>query len=344
MKALVVPQFGGPEVLTFQDIAVPGVGPGQVLVRLRAAALNRADVNIREGWFAESQPPPITLGVEGAGEIVAVGSGVDGSRVGQRVVLLPMITCEDCAACRSGEDSRCPSLVVIGEHIDGTYAEYICVPARNAIEAPTSLNYEELAASIVAYMTAWHMLVVRGELHEGETILVSGAGSGVGTAAVQVAKALGARVITTTSNIEKAARLREIGADEVINYRESPAFHEAVLELTEGRGVDLAHDSVGGPTVQGSILATRHGGRVIGMGAHAGKNADFALWSLYRKEIDFRGAHTAHSKSLHDFLPLLADGRLRPVIDSTYEFDEALAAQERLLSGERFGKVVMTIR
>lgn len=343
MKALVVPRFGGPEVLNFQEVPIPPVGQGQVLVRLKAAALNRADVNIREGWFAESQPPPIILGVEGAGDIVEVGSEVDASRVGERVVLLPMITCGDCPACRAGRDSRCPSLVVIGEHIDGTYADYIAVPARNAIPAAATLGYEELAASVVAYMTAWHMLVVRGDLRSGETVLVSGAGSGVGTAAVQVAKVLGARVIATTSSADKAERLRKIGADDVVDYRETPDFHEVVLELTGGLGVDLAHDSVGGPTIQGSIHSTRHGGRVIGMGAHAGKNADFALWSLYRKEIDFRGAHTAHSSSLRDFFPLLEDGRLTAVIDSSFAFDDALAAQERLISGDRFGKVVMRI-
>lgn len=343
MKALVVHQFGGPEVLTIDDVAVPPVGPGQVLVRLRAAGLNRADVNVREGWFDESQPPPIILGVEGAGDIVEVGSGVDASRVGERVALLPMITCESCPACLSGQDSRCPSLVVLGEHIDGTYAEYIAVPARNAIAAPESLGYEELAASIVAYMTAWHMLVVRGNLRSGETVLVAGAGSGVGTAAVQLASALGARVIATTSSEDKAERLRKIGADEVVNYRKTPAFHEAVLALTDGVGVDLAHDSVGGPTIQGLIHSTRHGGRLIGMGSHAGKNADFALWSLYRKEIDFRGAHTAHSSSLRDFFPLLEDGRLSAVIDSSFAFDDALAAQERLISDERFGKVIMRI-
>lgn len=343
MRALVASQYGGPEVLELRDVPVPEVEPGTVLVRVHAAALNNADISVRKGVFAEIRPAPIVLGVEGAGEIAAVGEGVDQSRVGQRVVLLPMVTCETCETCRAGQDSRCPSLLMLGEQLDGTYAEYVRVPVRNAIPAPEGLSYAELAASMIAFMTAWHMLVVRGELQEGETILVSGAGSGVGSAAVQLAKALGARVIATTSSEEKAARLRDIGADEVIDYKQRPAFNEAVLELTGGRGVDLAHDTVGGATIQTSILATRHGGRVVGMGTHAGRTAEIALRSLYRNEIDLRGCHTGHSSSLKDMLPLLADGRIRPVIDSVYDLDEALAAQERLVSKERFGKVVIKI-
>lgn len=172
-----------------------------------------------------------------------------------------MLICGTCAACQAGEDARCTSLRVVGEHCDGTYAQYLAVPAYNAITAPDSLGYDELAASIVAYMTAWHMLVTRGGLTEGESVLVVGAGSGVGSAAVQVAAALGARVIATTGGNDKIEKLRRIGASEVVNYREVPEFDEAVRDLTGGRGADLTHDSVGGLTVQRSILSTRHGGR-----------------------------------------------------------------------------------
>ncbi|WP_327104831.1 alcohol dehydrogenase catalytic domain-containing protein [Nonomuraea glycinis] len=343
MKAGVVRRFGGPDVVEIDDVPRPVVGDGDVLVRLRAAGLNRADVTVREGRFAEQQPLPIILGVEGAGDVVEVGSAVTTLRPGQRVVLLPMLVCGSCAACRSGLDSRCPALKFLGEHTDGTYAEYIAVPARNAIPAPESLGYAELAASILAYLTAWHMLVTRGRLQPEETVLVVGAGSGVGSAAVQLAGVLGARVIATTGTDDKRDRLLRLGAHEVVNYRQVPEFSDAVRTLTEGRGADLVHDSVGGATIQQSIHALRHGGRLIGMGSHSGPHADIVLYSLYRNEIDFRGAHAADSRELAEVLPMLADGRLRPIVDSEFTLDDAPAAQERLVSPDRFGKVVLTI-
>jgi NADPH:quinone reductase len=340
MKAGVVRRFG---VVEIDDVPRPTIGDGDVLVRLRAAGLNRADVIVRDGRFAEQQPLPIILGVEGAGEVVEIGRGVTTLAEGQRVVLLPMLVCGSCDACRSGVDSGCRALRFLGEHTDGTYAEYIAVPARNAVPAPESLSYTDLAASLLAYLTAWHMLVTRGQLRRGETILVVGGGSGVGSAAVALASVLGARVITTTGTEDKRDRLRQIGAHDVVNYHQVPEFGEAVRALTDGTGVDLVHNSAGGKTIQESINALRRGGRLIGMGSHSGPHADIDLYSLYRNEIDFRGAHAADSRELPELLPLLAAGTLRPIIDSTFTLDNAAAAQERLVSLDRFGKVVLTI-
>lgn len=340
MKAGIVRRFGVVEV---DDVPRPEVGDGEVLVRLRAAGLNRADVIVRDGRFAEQQPLPIILGVEGAGDVVEVGGSVTTLDVGQRVVLLPTLVCGSCAACQSGIDSGCRELRFLGEHTDGTYAEYIAVPARNAIPAPESLSYAELAASILPYMTAWHMLVTRAQLQPGETILVVGAGSGVGSAAVQLAGVLGARVIATTGTDDKRAKLLGIGARDVVNYRQVPEFSEAVRKLTAGTGVDVVHNSAGGTTIQQSIHSLRRGGRLIGMGSHSGPRAEIDLYSLYRNEIDFRGAHAADSRELPDLLPLLAAGTLRPIIDSTFTLDDVTAAQERLVSADRFGKVVLSI-
>ncbi|WP_432827264.1 alcohol dehydrogenase catalytic domain-containing protein [Dactylosporangium sp. CA-092794] len=343
MKAGVVRRFGGPDAVEIADVPRPVVAGGEVLVRLRAAGLNRADVIVREGRFAEHKPLPIILGVEGAGDVVEVGAAVTGLKPGQRVVLLPMLACGSCAGCRAGAQSRCRELKFLGEHTDGTYAEYISVPARNAVAAPQRLSYAESAASVLAYGTAWHMLVTRGQLRPGETVLVVGAGSGVGTAAVQLARALGAHVIATTGTDDKRDRLIAIGAHDVVNYRRVPEFGAAVRSLTGGHGADLAHNSVGGATIQESITALRPGGRLIGMGSHLGPHADIALYSLYRNEIDFRGAHAADAREVAELLPMLADGRLRPVIDSTFALAEAAAAHERLVSPDRFGKVTLTI-
>ncbi|WP_158605566.1 zinc-binding dehydrogenase [Amycolatopsis panacis] len=310
-------------------------------MKLHAAGLNRADLNIREGRFAEA-PLPIVLGVEGAGEVAAVGDGVTGFAIGDRVVINPMVVCDECEACAAGRDSECPRLQVVGEHFDGTYAEYIALPARNMIAAPEGLGYEALAASIVAYMTAWHMLKTRGQLLEGETVLIVGAGSGVASAAVQVAKALGATVIATTSTEQKEQQVRALGADEVINYRAEPDFHEAVRKLTGGLGVDLVHETVGRATVGKSILSARHGGRLVGMGSHTGSVAELDLWSIYRREVTLIGCHTSNRPEIAEFLPLLADGSLRPIVDSVFPLADAADAQERLNAPDRFGRVVLS--
>ncbi|WP_236792016.1 zinc-binding dehydrogenase [Amycolatopsis sp. GM8] len=343
MKAAQISGFGGPEMFRLTEVPTPSAGPGEVLIRLRAAGLNRADINIREGRFAESPPPPMTLGVEGAGEVAALGEGVTAFTVGDRVAINPMKFCAQCPPCLDGRDSECLHMRVVGEHFDGTYAQYIALPERLLIPAPERLGYHELAVGIVPYMTAWHMLKTRGQVRAGETVLVVGAGSGVGTAAVQVAKALGAKVIATTSSDRKQEQVRALGADEVVDYRAEPDFHEAVRKLTGGAGADVVHETVGAATVQKSILAARHGGRVLGMGSHTGRTAEIDLWSLYRREITFLGCHLSNRAEIAEFLPLLADGSLTPVIDSVYPFDAAVEAQARLDAPDRFGKVVLSI-
>ncbi|MTD16184.1 zinc-binding dehydrogenase [Nakamurella sp. YIM 132087] len=343
MRAAQITAFGGPEVFSVTDVPTPEVAPGEVLVRLRAAGLNRADIVIREGRFPEAPPPPMTLGVEGAGEVVEIGDGVDGFLPGDRVVINPMKFCGHCERCLRGQDSECLSLQVVGEHFDGTYAEFISLPARLLIPAPERLGFEQLAVGVVPYMTAWHMLKTRGQVAAGETVLVVGAGSGVAGAAIQVAKALGATVIATTSSARKEEQARALGADEVVNYRTRPDFDVAVKELTGGRGADLVHDSVGAATLQKSIDAAAHGGRLVGMGSHTGRSVELDLWSIYRREITVLGCHTSNRAEIAEFLPLLADGSITPVIDSVYPLESAVEAQARLDAPERFGKVVLSI-
>lgn len=341
MKAAVV-HAPGQEHVVITEVPDPTVGPGTVKVRMRAAALNRADLNIKDGKFPEA-PYPIVLGVEGAGEIVDIANDVTGFDKGDRVVINPMVVCGDCENCRAGADTECPSLRVVGEHFDGTYADYIVLPARNLIKAPDHMSFTELAASVVPYLTAWHMLITRGGLSAGETVLVVGAGSGVGSAAVQVAASLGARVIATTSTPEKEARVRALGAAEVVNYRQFPDFDEAVKELTGGRGADLVHETVGRATVQKSIQSVRQGGRVVGMGSHTGRFAEVDLWKLYRREATFIGCHLWNRKEIAEFLPLLSGGQITPLIDSVFELDDIVSAHARLIEDDRFGKVVVTI-
>jgi NADPH:quinone reductase-like Zn-dependent oxidoreductase len=342
MQAGRISRFGGPEVVELVDVPAPRPQAGEVLVALRAAGLNQADVFVREGGLA-SAPLPLVLGCEGAGQVAEIGAGVTGFAVGDRVVINPFVTCQECPACVAGRQTECPNLRVVGEHLDGTYAEYSAVPARNVLQAPDGLGYPELAASVVAYMTAWHMLKTKAQVRAGESVLVVGAGSGVGSAAVQVAKALGATVIATTGTERKREQLREIGADEVVNYRDQPDFHEAVRALTGGLGVDVVHESVGRATVRNSILSARRGGRLVGMGSHTGSQVELDLKSIYQREITLIGSHMASPAEIAEFLPLLADGTLRAVVDSVFELKDAPGAHERLADPDRFGKVVLNI-
>ena len=342
MKAGRVSRFGGPEAVEIVDVPTPRPAAGEVLVALRAAGLNRMDVLVREGLFAAA-PMPIVLGAEGAGEVAEIGPGVTGLARGDRVVINPFVACDECPACAAGRETECPNLRVVGEHFDGTYAEYIALPARSLLPAPEGLGYPELAASIVAYMTAWHMLKTKAQVRPGETVLVVGAGSGVASAAVQVAKALGATVIATTSTERKQQQVRALGADEVVNYREEPDFHERVRALTGGLGADIVHETVGRATVGKSILSARRGGRLVGMGSHTGSLVELDLSSIYQREITLIGCHLANRAEIVEFLPLLADRTLLPVVDSVFALKDAAAAHARLDDPERFGKVVLAI-
>lgn len=342
MKAGRISRFGGPEVVEIAEVPTPRPQAGEVLVALRAASLNRADVLVREGGVAAA-PMPIVLGCEGAGDVVEIGTGVAGFAPGDRVVINPFVACGVCLACATGRETECPDLRVVGEHLDGTYAEYIALPARSLLPAPDGVDYPELAASVVAYMTAWHMLKTRARVRPGETVLVVGAGSGVGSAAVQVAKALGASVIATTSSERKQAQVGALGADEVVNYREVPDFHESVRALTGGLGVDVVHETVGKATVAKSILSARRGGRLVGMGSHTGSLVELDLRSIYQREITLIGCHVGTRAEIVEFLPLLADRTLVPVVDSVFGLDQAAAAHVRLADPERFGKVVLAV-
>lgn len=346
MRVAAVHEFGEPESIVIEDRPMPVPGSGEVLVRLRAAGMNQADILVREGRFIEKdrqQTLPIILGVEGAGEIAALGPNCDAHSIGDRVAVIPMLTCGSCEQCRAGLLSECAELRIVGEHVDGTYAQYMVLPERNAMRMPDGPSYEELAVSIVAYMTASHMLKTRGDLKAGETLLIVGAGSGMGSAALQLAKALGAKVIVTTGTDEKCKELTAVGADAAINYKTHENWDEEVLKLTNGQGVDIVHDTVGGATFQRSINALRHGGRMVCMGSHSGRTAEILLVSIHRKEIDIRGCHTAHLSEIDEFLPLLANGKLRPILDSVYPLERARDAHKRLASSERLGKIAISI-
>lgn len=332
MKAIVIRQHGGPEVLEYTDVPMPVAGPGQVLVRLRASALNHADIAVREGWAHFGATLPMILGIEGAGEVVETGA---------RVVIDPLQNCGRCHYCLTGCENLCLDSRVPGEHIDGTHAEYIAVPEANVIPLPGYISYEEAVASVIGPLTAWHLLITRGRLQAGETILIVGAGGGVASIGVQIGRLAGARVIATTSTSEKAAKLRAYGADEVINYRTTPDFDKAVLDLTDGVGVDVVQDNVGLATFQKCLNSLKKGGRFLGVGSHTGTWVQAQLWQIYNREIQLIGAHQGTHAELRTVLELFWRGRLTPMIDQVMPLAEAADAHRRLDAGQQFGKIVL---
>jgi NADPH2:quinone reductase len=327
LKAIRIHEDGEPEVLQYEDAPDPEAGPGEVLIRLRAASLNRLDLWVRKGL--PSVPKPRILGADGAGTVEALGNGVDGLEVGQRVVINPGLEHGD-------------RITVIGEHMDGTHAELIAVPATNVYPLADQLSFEEAAAFPLVFETAYRMLSTRAGLQSGEWVLVWAAGSGVGSASLAVAKALGARVIATSSSDEKLARARELGADATVNHA-SDDVAATVKELTDGAGVDVVVEHVGEATWKTSLQVARTGGRIAVCGATTGPNPPAQLHRVWWKQLTIAGSTMGTRSDFEAVYELVKSGRAKPAIDKVFPLADARAAHERMEAGEQFGKIVLSI-
>jgi len=342
MKAVVMQQHGGPEVLKFREAPDPQVRPGEVLVRVKACALNRLDLFVRQGSPNVAIPLPHIGGSDIAGEIAAIGSEVSTAVVGQKVVLAPGVTCGKCLACVSGHDNRCRQYTNLGYLIDGGYAELVRAPEVNCIPYPENLTWEEAASVGLVFQTAWHMLVSRARLEAGEDVLVLGAGSGVGIAAIQIAKFFGARVLTTAGTDEKLVKAKTLGADYVINHR-TQKIREEVRRITNKRGVDVVIEHVGSATWEHSVASLTLGGRLVTCGATTGYDAKVDLRFLFSRQLSLLGSYMGAKSELHTVMRLVATGRLKPVVDKIFPLQEAAAAHTYLESGSQFGKVVLAV-
>ena len=332
---------GGPGVLRYEDFPTPEPGPGEALVRVRACGLNHLDVFTRRGEQGRRVSLPHILGVETAGEVAALGEGVTGLRVGDRVVSGPGIWCRTCEFCRAGQENMCAERLIVGVDVHGGYAEYIKLPAYVLALLPAGVSFEQGATTLVAFGTAWHMLVERAKLQPGETLLVLAAGSGVGMAAVQMGKYLGARVIATASTDEKLARAHSLGADETINYIQEPRFARAVRKLTDGHGADVVFEHVGTSTWKDSVAALAIGGRLVTCGSTTGRWGETDLWSLFAKQASLLGSFSSTQADFRTVLQLVGEGKLRPVIDSVLPLSAAAEAHRRLEERQVFGKIVL---
>jgi NADPH:quinone reductase-like Zn-dependent oxidoreductase len=327
VKAIRIHEDGGPDVLRYEDAPDPEPAGDEVLVRLAAASLNHLDVWVRKGL--PSVPKPRILGADGAGVVEALGPDASGLGKGQRVVINPAVIA----------DGR---MHVVGEAMDGTHAELVALPARNVYPIPAGLSFEEAAAFPLVFETAYRMLVPRGRLQAGETVFVWGIGGGVATAALAIAKSLGARVIVTSSSEEKLARSRELGADETIHHA-TEDVRARVKELTKGRGCDVVLETVGDATWKTTLEVAAPRGRVVVCGATTGPNPPAGLHRVWWKELDVLGSTMGSADDFEACLDLVTSGRARPVIDEVLPLAEARAAHERLEAGEQLGKIVLRI-
>lgn len=340
MKAVRLHQPGSVEHYTYEDAPDPAAGPGDVLVRVRAVALNHL-----EAWAAKAPPhvrydAPRILGADVAGVVEAVGAGVRTTRPGDAVMLHPGVSCGVCARCLDGTDNLCTQYHLLGQGRDGGLAELVVVPEANVCAKPSALSFEEAAAVPLVFTTALHMILTRAHLQYGETVLVNAAGSGVGVAAIQVARLHGARVIASAGSDEKLARAMKLGAHETINYSTHSLAEEA-RRLTGGAGVDMVVENVGADIMEQSIKALARNGRVVTCGATAGNNATFNVSRFFLSQQTIYGSFMGTKAELLRYLPCFEDGRLRPVVDTVFPLAEARAAVSRLLQREQFGKIVL---
>jgi NADPH:quinone reductase-like Zn-dependent oxidoreductase len=339
MKAALFHTHGGPEVVRIEEVPVPEPGPGEVRVRVRAAAMNHLDLWIRRGIGIDTTMPHIG-GSDIAGEVDAMGDGVERLGIGDRIVVNPALSCGHCGACVSGEHSMCREFRILGEHTDGGFAEYVVVPFENVYRLPDALSFEAAAVLPVSYQTAWRALLSRARLRPGEDVLVIGASGGTAIAAIQVAKFAGARVFAVTSGAERAEQVRRIGADVVYDRRETQ-FSRALRQDTDGRGVDVVVENVGAPMWEGSIHSLARGGRLVTYGATAGFDVRLDLRLIFWKQLEVVGSTMASRAEFEAMLRAAFRGAFPPVIDSVLSLAAARDAHRRLEAGDQFGKILL---
>lgn len=338
MKAVRIHQFGGPEVLTYEDILDPNPRKDHVLVRVRACSLNHLDLWVRKGLPGVKLPH--ILGSDVAGEVVEVGEYVSGFKTGQRVLIAPMLFCGRCSKCVVGLQNQCREFKVLGNGVDGGNCELIAVPPANVIPIPDSLDFDQAASVPLVFVTAWHMLVGRAGVRPGQTVLVLGASSGVGIAAIQIAKLFHCRVITTAGDETKLAKARELGADYGIHHYQQK-ISEEVRKITNKEGVDIVIEHVGAATWDESLKSLKSSGTLVTCGATTGPNVGIDLRHLFARQLSLLGSYMGTMGELHEVLGHVFAGRLQPVVDRVFPLSEIRDAHEYLEKSQMFGKVVL---
>ena len=338
MKAVRIHEFGGPEVLKFEDVPDPQPRKDQVLVKVKACALNHLDLFIRKGLPGVKLPH--INGSDVSGDIAEVGEYITDLKVGHRVLLTPMTFCNHCAACTAGQQNFCQQFTVLGYMNDGGNAEYLAVQRVNVLPIPDELTYDEAASVPLVFVTAWHMLVSRCHIKPGDTVLVLGGGSGVGSAAIQIGKLFNATVIATAGDEAKLDKSRELGADYVINHYQQKISDE-VKKITNKAMCDIVFEHVGKATWTESMKSLKPGGQIVTCGATTGPEASFDIRFLFARQLSFLGSFMGTMGDFHEVMKHIFAGKLKPVVDKSFPLREAQAAHERLEKSEQFGKVIL---
>lgn len=345
MKAVVFDQYGEPDVLKYVDFGVPRLARGEALIKVYAVGLNGYDLMARSGRYKPNKGKfPHILGGDFGGEVVAFGPDTPGNLpIGTRVTSWWILPCHHCEQCMAGHHNRCSKdYRYLGAHEHGAYAQYVKLPADHLIPLPDTVTFEQAAAFPNAFGTAWHMLIDRGNLRSGETVLVNSASSGVSMAAIQICKLAGAYVYTTSSAAWKLERAKELGADEVINYNEVD-FTDEILRRTDKRGVDLVVEHVGGDFLDKSIRCLTRGGRVVTVGGTKSYDCKILLNYVFHKELQLIGSNSATKHDLEVMMPLLGNGKLKTVIDRVFPLHQATEAHRYLEAAKQFGKVILRV-
>jgi len=340
MKAVRIHEFGGPDVLRYEEVADPQARKDQALIRVKACAINHLDLWVRKGLPGVKLPH--ILGSDIAGEVVEAGEYVSGFKPGQRVLLAPMHFCNHCAKCVAGLQNQCPEFTVLGNGVDGGNCELIAVPAVNVIPIPDNFDFVQAASVPLVFLTAWHMLVGRAGIRQGQTVLVLGGGSGVGIAAIQIAKLFHARVITTAGDEKKLEKAHGLGADFGIDHYKQKISQE-VRRITNKEGADVVVEHVGAATWEESLKSLKPGGTLVTCGATTGPNASFDLRFVFSRQLSVLGSYMGTMGELYEVLGHVFAGRVKPVVDRSFALKDARAAHEHMEKSQMFGKIVLTM-
>ena len=340
MKAVVFHTNGGPEVLLYEDAPDPKAGPGEILIEVHATSINHIDIFLRRGMPGVKVPLPKIAGCDAAGIVREVGSGVSELKVGDRVTINPGISCGHCEFCAAGFGSECTTYQMVGEHIQGAYAQLLKVPAHIALRIPDSMSFEDAAAAPLVFLTAWSMLVGKGRIQAGEDVLILGAGAGVGTAAIQIAKLSGCRVMATASSDDKLEKAKSLGADILINYRKEE-FDKRIRDITSRRGVDVVVDYIGNDTWVQSLRSARKGGRILTCGATTGFAPQTDLRHIFYRQVQVLGSTMGSHREFLDVMKCIFRGQLKPIIDRVLPLADASVGHELIEKREVFGKIVL---
>ena len=340
MNCVRIHEHGGLDKLIYEEVPTPKIKPDEVLVNVKATSLNHIDIWIRQGVPGVKVALPMIPGVDAAGIVAEVGETVKHVKVGDRVVVAQGISCGHCKFCLNGNDNLCKDYILIGEHRDGADAEYLAIPGRNVLLLSEKVSFEQAAAGALVFLTAWQMLVDKAKVQPGDDVLCVGVGSGIGSAAIQIAKLFGGRVIATTSSEEKAHKARDLGADEVINYKKQNVLEE-VRRLTRKKGVEIVIDHVGKSVWDECIKSLAKGGRLVTCGATSGHDAVTDLRYVFYKQLQILGSTMGRKGDLVTILKFFEEGKLKPVIDRVMPLKEVKEAHRLLEEGRQFGKIVM---